>query len=78
MTAQVRPERAIGQIHVYDGMGKGKSQAALGVVLRSLGLGMAAADPKETRILLIRFLKGPGREYAEDAAIAALQQGFPT
>jgi cob(I)alamin adenosyltransferase len=77
MTAQVRPERAIGQIHVYDGMGKGKSQAALGVVLRSLGLGMAAADPKETRILLLQFLKGPGREYAEDAAIAALQQGFP-
>ncbi|WP_019500195.1 cob(I)yrinic acid a,c-diamide adenosyltransferase [Pseudanabaena sp. PCC 6802] len=80
MTAQVRPERAIGQIQVYDGLGKGKSQAALGVVLRSLGLGMAATEtsnPTETRILLLRFLKGPGREYAEDAAIAALQQGFP-
>jgi len=79
MTAQVRTERAVGQIHVYDGMGKGKSQAALGVVLRSLGLGMAATEsnPTETRILLLRFLKGPGREYAEDAAIAALQQGFP-
>jgi cob(I)alamin adenosyltransferase len=80
MTAQVRPERAVGQIQVYDGMGKGKSQAALGVVLRSLGLGMAATEtsnPTETRILLLRFLKGPGREYAEDAAIAALQQGFP-
>lgn len=76
MTAQVRPERAVGQIHVYDGLGKGKSQAALGVVLRSLGLGMAA-DNRETRILLLRFLKGPDREYAEDAAIAALQQGFP-
>ena len=75
MTAQVRPERAVGQIHVYDGMGKGKSQAALGVVLRSLGLGML--DPSETRILLLRFLKGVGREYAEDAAIAALKQGFP-
>jgi cob(I)alamin adenosyltransferase len=77
MTAQVRPERAIGQIHVYDGMGKGKSQAALGVVLRSLGLGMEATNPSETRILLLRFLKGHGREYAEDAAIAALKQGFP-
>ncbi len=79
MTAQVRTERAVGQIHVYDGMGKGKSQAALGVVLRSLGLGMAATEsnPTETRILLLRFLKGPGREYAEDAAISALQQGFP-
>jgi cob(I)alamin adenosyltransferase len=28
-------------------------------------------------VLLLRFLKGPGREYEEDAAIAALQQGFP-
>ncbi len=77
MTAQVRTERAVGQIHVYDGMGKGKSQAALGVVLRSLGLGMAATNPSETRILLLRFLKGHGREYAEDAAIAALKLGFP-
>ncbi len=80
MTAQVRAERAVGQIQVYDGLGKGKSQAALGVVLRSLGLGMAATEashPTDTRILLLRFLKGPGREYAEDAAIAALQQGFP-
>lgn len=77
MTAQKRPERAIGQIHVYDGLGKGKSQAALGVVLRSLGLGMASADPFATRVLLVQFLKGSEREYAEDAAIAALRQGFP-
>lgn len=74
MTAQMRAERSVGQIHVYDGLGKGKSQAALGVVLRSLGLGMVE---RETRILLLRFLKGPDREYAEDAAIAALQEGFP-
>ncbi len=76
MTAQLRPERSVGQIHVYDGLGKGKSQAALGVVLRSLGLGMVS-EGRETRILLLRFLKGPDREYAEDAAIAALQKGFP-
>ncbi|MDX1978005.1 MAG: cob(I)yrinic acid a,c-diamide adenosyltransferase [Pseudanabaenaceae cyanobacterium bins.68] len=75
LTAQKRQERTVGQIHVYDGKGKGKSQAALGVVLRSLGLGMT--NPTETRILLLRFLKGPEREYAEDAAIAALRQGFP-
>jgi len=37
-TAQVRSERLVGQIHVYDGTG-GKSQAALGVVLRSIGWG---------------------------------------
>jgi len=74
-TAQVRAERVIGQIHVYDGAGKGKSQAALGVVLRSIGLGIGS--PWQTRVLLLRFLKGPGRTYDEDAAIEALQRGFP-
>jgi cob(I)alamin adenosyltransferase len=74
-TAQVRAGRAVGQIHVYDGLGKGKSQAALGVVLRSLGLGMA--DPQAARVLLLQFLKGSERDYAEDAAIAALRKGFP-
>ena len=29
-TAQLRVHRVVGQIHVYDGAGKGKSQAALG------------------------------------------------
>ncbi len=73
-TAQAQ-NRVTGQIHVYDGAGKGKSQAALGVVLRSIGLGINTPD--QSRVLLLRFLKGPGREYEEDAAIAALQQGFP-
>jgi cob(I)alamin adenosyltransferase len=74
-TAQVRSEREIGQIHIYDGAGKGKSQAALGVVLRSIGLGIHSA--LETRVLLLRFLKGPGRPYDEDAAIEALRRAFP-
>lgn len=74
-TAQGRTERLKGQIHVYDGAGKGKSQAALGVVLRSIGLGIR--EFWETRVLLLRFLKGPGRAYDEDAAIEALQRGFP-
>ncbi len=74
-TAQHTHERAIGQIHVYDGEGKGKSQAALGVVLRSIGLGIQTF--MESRVLLLRFLKGPGRTYDEDAAIEALQRGFP-
>jgi len=74
-TAQARSERMIGQIHVYDGAGKGKSQAALGVVLRSIGLGIH--NFSQTRVLLLRFLKGPGRTYDEDAAIQALQRGFP-
>lgn len=74
-TAQGRRERVVGQIHVYNGAGKGKSQAALGVVLRSIGLGIGSSWP--TRVLLLRFLKGPGRPYAEDAAIEALQRAFP-
>jgi cob(I)alamin adenosyltransferase len=75
-TAQVRSERITGQIHVYDGAGKGKSQAALGVVLRSIGLGINAAT-NSNRVLLLRFLKGPERDYDEDGAITALQRGFP-
>ncbi|HLO47472.1 MAG TPA: cob(I)yrinic acid a,c-diamide adenosyltransferase [Kamptonema sp.] len=74
-TAQALSERIVGQIHVYDGASKGKSQAALGVVLRSIGLGINSESP--TRVLLLRFLKGPGRSYDEDAAIEALQRGFP-
>jgi cob(I)alamin adenosyltransferase len=74
-TAQVRQERLTGQIHVYDGAGKGKSQAALGVVLRSIGLGINS--DYTSRVMLLRFLKGPERVYDEDAAIAALQYAFP-
>lgn len=74
-TAQQISERLAGQIHIYDGEGKGKSQVALGVVLRSIGLGIQRF--MESRVLLLRFLKGPGRTYDEDAAIEALQRGFP-
>ena len=75
VTAADSKERSLGQLHVYDGDGKGKSQAALGVVLRTIGLGIC--EQRRTRVLLLRFLKGPGRAYDEDAAIEALQQGFP-
>ncbi len=75
VTAADSKERVHGQLHVYDGDGKGKSQAALGVVLRTIGLGIC--EQRRTRVLLLRFLKGPGRSYDEDAAIEALQQGFP-
>ena len=74
-TAAVSQERSKGQLHIYDGEGKGKSQAALGVVLRTIGLGIC--EKRQTRVLLLRFLKGPGRPYDEDAAIEALQRGFP-
>ena len=75
VTAADSRERSLGQLHIYDGEGKGKSQAALGVVLRTIGLGIC--EQRRTRVLLLRFLKGPGRAYDEDAAIEALQQGFP-
>ena len=75
VTASSSQERSKGQLHIYDGEGKGKSQAALGVVLRTIGLGIC--EKKQTRVLLLRFLKGPGRAYDEDAAIDALQRGFP-
>ena len=58
-TANIRPERLEGQVHVYDGMGKGKSQAALGVVLRSIGLGIDGdEEAAPCRVMLLRFLKG--------------------
>ncbi len=75
VTASDSQERSKGQLHIYDGEGKGKSQAALGVVLRTIGLGIC--EKRQTRVLLLRFLKGPGRAYDEDAAIDALQRGFP-
>jgi len=75
VTASDSQERLHGQLHVYDGEGKGKSQAALGVVLRTIGLGIC--EKRQSRVLLLRFLKGPERSYDEDSAIEALQRGFP-
>ena len=75
VTASDSRERLKGQLHIYDGEGKSKSQAALGVVLRTIGLGIC--EKRQSRVLLLRFLKGPGRPYDEDSAIEALQRGFP-
>jgi len=75
VTASDSQERSKGQLHIYDGEGKGKSQAALGVVLRTIGLGIC--EKRQSRVLLLRFLKGPERPYDEDSAIDALQRGFP-
>jgi len=75
VTASDSKERSKGQLHIYDGEGKGKSQAALGVVLRTIGLGIC--EKRQSRVLLLRFLKGPERPYDEDSAIEALQRGFP-
>jgi len=75
VTASDSQERLKGQLHIYDGEGKRKSQAALGVVLRTIGLGIC--EKRQSRVLLLRFLKGPERAYDEDSAIEALQRGFP-
>jgi len=75
VTASDSQERLKGQFHIYDGEGKGKSQASLGVVLRTIGLGIC--EKRQSRVLLLRFLKGPERPYDEDSAIEALQRGFP-
>jgi len=75
VTASDSQERSKGQLHIYDGEGKGKSQAALGVALRTIGLGIC--EKRQSRVLLLRFLKGPERPYDEDSAIEALQRGFP-
>ena len=75
VTASDSQERSKGQLHIYDGEGKGKSQAALGVILRTIGLGIC--EKRQSRVLLLRFLKGPERPYDEDSAIEALQRGFP-
>ena len=76
VTAADSRERSLGQLHVYDGEGKGKSQAALGVVLRTIGLGIC--EQRRTRVLLLRFLKGPGRAYDEDAAVSYTHLTLPT
>ena len=57
------------------GMAKVNPRLAWVSVLRSIGLGIGSSWP--TRVLLLRFLKGPGRAYNEDAAIEALQRAFP-
>ena len=75
VTASDSQERSNGQLHIYDGEGKGKSQAALGVVLRTIGLGIC--EKRQSRVLLLRFLKGPERSYDEVSAIEALHRGLP-
>ena len=67
VTASDSQERSIGQLHIYDGEGKGKSQAALGVVLRTIGLGIC--EKRQSRVLLLRFLKGPDCAIKNNDAI---------
>lgn len=65
--ADVATER--GLILVNTGNGKGKTTAALGVVLRAVGAGL--------RVLVVQFIKG-GSTYGELKAIEALKEaGYP-
>ena len=71
-TATASDERELGQVQVYNGTGKGKTQAALGVVLRTIGLGLL---DRKARVLVVRFSNYCGGD--ERASIEAVQQGFP-
>ncbi len=71
-TATAQEERELGQVQVYNGTGKGKTQAALGVVLRTIGLGLL---DHRARVLVIRFNSFCGGD--ETASIEAVQHGFP-
>lgn len=49
-TNEYNPKKRLGYVHVYTGSGKGKTTAALGVVLRAAGQGH--------KVTMLQFLKG--------------------
>ncbi|WP_066325122.1 cob(I)yrinic acid a,c-diamide adenosyltransferase [Anoxybacteroides amylolyticum] len=53
-----------GRLIVYTGEGKGKTTAALGLVLRAAGRGQ--------RVLVIQFIKSPERTYGEHIMLKKL------
>lgn len=53
---------SVGCVHVYTGTGKGKTTAALGLILRAAGAGLS--------VLLLQFLKRA--EYSEHEALKHL------
>jgi cob(I)alamin adenosyltransferase len=57
-TAEYNPKKNLGYLHIYTGEGKGKTSAALGVLLRAAGQGH--------KVLMIQFLKG--HRYAGELA----------
>lgn len=65
MTTTNRPaQKERGLTLVYTGDGKGKTTAALGVVLRATGRGQKA--------LILQFIKSPDRSYGEQIALEQL------
>jgi cob(I)alamin adenosyltransferase len=59
---EILNEARKGYVHVYTGDGKGKTTAALGLVLRAVGAGY--------RVLIVQFMKGT--VYSEIKALDAL------
>jgi len=59
---EILSEARKGYVHVYTGDGKGKTTAALGLVLRAVGAGY--------RVLVVQFIKGMA--YSEIKALGAL------
>jgi len=57
-----------GLLMVYTGGGKGKTTAALGMALRSLG--------HKRKVIMIQFMKGPGNVYGETLAAEAFLPDF--
>ncbi|SHR49811.1 cob(I)alamin adenosyltransferase CobO [Mycobacteroides abscessus subsp. abscessus] len=53
-----------GMLLVYTGVGKGKTTASLGVVLRAVGRGM--------KVKYFQFIKSPERTYGEQIALRKL------
>jgi cob(I)alamin adenosyltransferase len=62
-------------IEIYTGAGKGKSTSALGRALQAIGRGIS--QDQSHRVLIVQWLKG-GSGYTEDAAVAAMQQSYPS
>ena len=71
----IAQEQGIEGIEIYTGAGKGKSTSALGKALQAIGRGIS--QDQSHRVLIMQWLKG-GSGYTEDAAIAALQQSYPS
>lgn len=63
-TARATPESPCGLVIVNTGHGKGKTTAALGLLLRAWGRGM--------KVVMLQFMKSPTSNYGEHRAAARI------